>query len=133
MKPDLQWIHFNRENLSFALSNILVHRFRSLLTILGIIVGIVTVVLVASILVGVRNNIALLFQEFGPNNIFAYHLDGDPGNPTLKPEEVSRKPLKTEFARKLLDTCPSLEDAAAQILVPNIVNGRAITAKHREF
>ena len=133
MRLDLRRIHFNRENLSFALSNILAHRFRSLLTILGIIVGIVTVVLVASILVGVRNNIALLFQEFGPNNIFAYHLDGDPGNPTIKPEELTRKPLKTEFARKLVDACPSLKDAAAQILVPNMVNGRAITAKHREF
>ena len=58
-----------------------------------------TVVLVASILIGVRNNIALLFQEFGPNNIFAYHLNGDPGNPTIRPEEVSRKPLEARYAR----------------------------------
>ena len=133
MKPDAPLIHFNRENLSFALANVLAHRFRSLLTILGIIVGIVTVVLVASILVGVRSNIALLFQEFGPNNIFAYHLDGDPGNPTVKPEELTRKPLKTEFARMLLDACSSLKDAAAQVLIPNMINGRAITAKHGEF
>jgi putative ABC transport system permease protein len=133
MKPDVPLIHFNRENLSFALANVLAHKFRSLLTILGIIVGIVTVVLVASILVGVRSNIALLFQEFGPNNIFAYHLDGDPGNPTVKPEELTRKPLKTEFARMLLDACGSLKDAAAQVLIPNMMNGRAITAKHGEF
>ena len=94
-------IHFNRENLNFALANIMAFRFRSLLTILGIIVGIITVVLVASILVGVRRNLALLFQEFGPNNIFAYHLDGDPGSPTIKPEEVSRKPLETGYAKIL--------------------------------
>jgi putative ABC transport system permease protein len=125
--------HFNRENLSFALANILAHRFRSLLTVLGIIVGIVTVVLVASILVGVRQNLALLFQEFGPNNIFAYHLDGDPGNPTIKPEEISRKPLKTEFAPKLVDSCPALADAAAQILVPGVVDGRALTARYKDL
>lgn len=133
MKPRIRPRHFNRENLSFALANILAHRFRSLLTILGIIVGIVTIVLVASILVGVRRNLALLFQEFGPNNIFAYHLNGDPGNPTIKPEEVSRKPLKAEYARQLLRACPSLVDAAAQVLVPSMVEGRAITAKHREM
>jgi putative ABC transport system permease protein len=69
MKPEKTLIHFNRENLSFALANIMAQRFRSLLTVLGIIVGIVTVVLVASVLVGVRRNIVLLFQEFGPNNI----------------------------------------------------------------
>jgi putative ABC transport system permease protein len=129
----MKLIHFNRENLNFSLAGILAHKFRSLLTILGIIVGIVTVVLVASILVGVRRNIALLFQEFGPDNIFAFHLDGDPGNPQLKPEEVSRKPLRAEFARLLVETCPSLKDAAAQMLVPNIVNGRALTAKFRNM
>jgi putative ABC transport system permease protein len=129
----MKQIHFNRENLSFALANIMAFRFRSLLTVLGIIVGIITVVLVASILVGVRRNIALLFQEFGPNNIFAYHLNGDPGNPTLRPEEATRKPLRAEFARELLELCPSLADAAAQILVPSLINGRALTARHREL
>ncbi len=127
----MKQIHFKRENLSFALANIMAHRFRSLLTVLGIIVGIVTVVLVASVLVGVRRNIALLFREFGPNNIFAYHLNGDPGSPTIRPEETTRKPLKAEFARKLVEGCPSLKDAAAQILVPNLANGRALTARYK--
>jgi putative ABC transport system permease protein len=131
MKTDPRPTRFNRENLDFALANILAFKFRSLLTILGIIVGIVTVVLVASVLVGVRRNIALLFQEFGPNNIFAYHLNGDPGNPTVKPEELTRKPLRAEFARLLLDACPSLEDTAVQIMVPNLVDGRAVTARYR--
>ncbi len=129
MKP----IHFNREILSFSLANILAHKFRSLLTVLGIIVGIVTVVLVASVLVGVRRNIALLFQEFGPDNIFAFHLDGDPGNPQLKPEEVTRKPLRPEYAHMLVDACPSLKDAAAQILVPNLIEGRALTARFKNL
>ncbi|HSW37897.1 MAG TPA: ABC transporter permease [Acidobacteriota bacterium] len=131
MKRNL--IHFNRENLNFAIANILAHRFRSLLTILGIIVGIVTVVLVASVLVGVRNNIALLFQEFGPNNIFAYHLDGDPGSPTRRPEEATRRPLKAEFAGELVNACPSIVDGAAQILLPTMINGRAVTAKYRDL
>ena len=129
MKP----AHFNRENLSFALANILAHKFRSLLTIMGIIVGIVTVVLVASVLVGVRRNIALLFQEFGPDNIFAFHLEGDPANPRIKPEEITRKPLQVDFARQIVAACPSVKDAAAQILVPNLINGRALTAKHRDL
>jgi len=129
----MKQIHFKRENLSLALANIMAHRFRSLLTVLGIIVGIVTVVLVASVLVGVRRNIALLFQGFGPNNIFAYHLNGDPGSPTIRPEEITRKPLKAEFARRLAEACPSLKDAAAQILVPNLANGRALTARYKDL
>jgi putative ABC transport system permease protein len=121
---------FNGDNLNFAMANIGAHKFRSLLTVLGIIVGIVTVVLVASVLVGVQRNIALLFQEFGPDNIFAFHLDGDPANPRIRPEELTRKPLRADYARALVEKCPSLQDAAAQILVPNVINGRALTAKY---
>ena len=71
-------------------------------TILGIIIGILTVVLVASVLVGVRRNIVLLFQGLGSDNIFAYHLNSDPGNPRRSPEEITRKPLQPEFAGILL-------------------------------
>jgi len=124
-------VQFNRENLSFAFANILAHKFRSLLTVLGIIVGIVTVILVASVLNGVRQNIVLLFQEFGPNNIFVFHLQGDPYNPALRPEELTRKPLRVEYAPLLVQACPSLQDAAAQILVPNIIGNRPITARYQ--
>ena len=51
---------------------------RSTLAILGVVIGIVTVVLVASVLANVRNQVALLFRELGTDNIFAFHLTGDP-------------------------------------------------------
>ena len=123
--------YFNFENIGFALANILAHKFRSLLTVLGIIAGIVTVILVASVLVGLRQGVVNLFREFGPDNIFVFHLEGDPYNPRLKPEELTRKPLKIEHAEKLAESCPSLKDACAQILVPTIIGGRALTAKYK--
>jgi putative ABC transport system permease protein len=122
---------FTREALETALGNMLAHKFRSLLTILGIIIGIVTVVLVASVLVGVRRNIILLFQGLGTDNIFAYHLNRDPGNTRLQPEELTLRPLRPEFAPALLNACPSLKDTAVQLYVPNIVGGKALTARYR--
>ncbi len=122
--------HFNRETLSFALSNIMANKFRSLLTVLGIIAGIVTVVLVATVLVGVRSNIVELFQELGPDNVFAFHLQGDPYTPSIRPEEVSRKPLRLEFVDSLARGCPSLRDVAGQVMIPDVVGGRALTAKY---
>ena len=124
---------FNREALDSSLANILMHKLRSLLAILGIIIGIVTVVLVASVLVGVRRNIILLFQGLGTDNIFAYHLNRDPGNTRLQPEELTRKPLRPEFAPALLRACPSLKDTAVQVYVPSIVAGRAQTARYRNL
>lgn len=132
-RPKLRRIHFQRESLTFALANILAHKFRSLLTVAGIIVGIVTVILVASVLTGVRANIVRLFQEFGPDNIFAFHLDGDPANPRARPEELTRKPLRVEFAGEIARACRSVKDASAQIIVPGVVDGRAITARFRSL
>lgn len=60
------------------------------------ILGVVTVVVVASSLVGLRNSIALLFRELGSDNLFAYHLNGDPysaptdtdvARPQFRPED----------------------------------------------
>ncbi len=104
-----------------------------MLTILGIIIGIVTVVLVASVLVGVRRNIVFLFQGLGSDNIFAYHLNSDPGSTRRTPEEMTRKPIQPEFAPILAETCPSLKDVAVQIYLPNIIDGRALTARYKNF
>ncbi|MEJ2108479.1 MAG: ABC transporter permease [Acidobacteriota bacterium] len=124
---------FNRDILNTSLGNILAHKFRSLLTILGIIIGIVTIVLVASVLVGVRMNIVALFKGLGTDNIFAYHLNRDPGNTRLQPEELTLRPLKPEFAPILKRKCSSLKDTAVQLYVPNLVAGRAQTARYRNL
>ena len=58
------------ETLSMALDAIWSHKFRSALTMLGIVIGITTVVTVASLLTGLRKGIVDFFQEFGPDNIF---------------------------------------------------------------
>jgi len=46
--------------------------------------------------------------SFGPNNIFVFHLQGDSYQPTVKSEEITRKPLKVEFAFQLAESCPSV-------------------------
>ena len=57
-----------------ALESIYTHKFRSFLTILGIVVGVITAIVVASILTGMRNSIVSIVEEYGTNNIYAYHL-----------------------------------------------------------
>jgi putative ABC transport system permease protein len=59
-----------RENIKMALSAVWAHRFRSGLTILGIVIGITTVVTVSSLLTGLRKGVVTFFEEFGTDNIF---------------------------------------------------------------
>ena len=87
------------EAAGLAVEAVRAQPLRSSLAMLGVVIGIVTVVLVASTLVGLRNSVALLFRELGTDNIFAYHLNGEPysaptefdaSRPQLKPEDGAR-------------------------------------------
>jgi putative ABC transport system permease protein len=116
------------ENLQMAMSAVWVHRFRSLLTILGIVIGITTVVTVASLLTGLRQGVVVFFQELGPDNIFVYKTSGDPS--MEPPKERKRRPLKPEFADLIKRWCAdSVEDVGLELFIPPVVNGTPITAR----
>ena len=60
-------IHYH-ENVGMALQTLMAHKFRSFLTVLGIIIGVVTVIVIASILTGLRQNVITFVEEFGTDN-----------------------------------------------------------------
>ena len=64
-----------RENLAMAFDTLLAHKFRSFLTVLGIVVGVLTVIVIASILTGMRQSVVAQIEDLGTNNIFAFHLN----------------------------------------------------------
>ena len=117
-----------RETLRMSLDAIWSHKMRSGLTILGIVVGITTVVSVASLLTGLNNSIVEFFKEFGPNSIFISRVSGDPSEGGARPKELKRRPIKPEDADYLLATVRSI-DAIAISLYPKPSVGQAITAK----
>ena len=63
-----------RETLGMALDSIRGHKFRSFLTVLGIVIGVLTAIVIASILTGMRQSIISIIEEYGTNNIYAFHL-----------------------------------------------------------
>src|SRR5271156_2687298 len=86
------------QNLGIAMDAVWAHRFRSLLTILGIVIGITTVVTVASLLTGLRQGIVAFFDQRGPDNIFVFKTTGTPQNDGPNPKERRRRPIKPEYA-----------------------------------
>src|SRR5262245_42913685 len=117
-----------RETVSLALDAVWSHRFRSALTILGIVIGITTVVTVASLLTGVRKGIVDFFQEFGPDNIFVARVSGDPSGGGAQPKELKRKPLRPEYAAYLRNLVRTIEDVGISIfIIPP--RGRVLSAK----
>jgi putative ABC transport system permease protein len=101
-----------RENLTMALETLLAHKFRSFLTVLGIVVGVLTVIVIASILTGMRNNVVSEIEDLGTNNIYAFHLSTGIQVGRRPHRELLRKPLTIDDARALREQCPSVEDVS---------------------
>src|SRR5437867_3372945 len=99
------------EIISMALDSIRAHKFRSALTVLGIIIGVATVIAIASILTGLRENLVRLIQEYGTDNIYAFHLSTG-FNPNQDREERTRKPLTEEDAVAIREHTDTVEDVA---------------------
>ncbi|SPF43542.1 conserved membrane hypothetical protein [Candidatus Sulfopaludibacter sp. SbA4] len=112
-----------------AIGAVWTHRFRSLLTILGIVIGITTVVTVASLLTGLREGVVVFFQELGPDNIFLYRTSGDPSQDARIPKEAKRRALKPEYADSLRRWCFSVEDVGIDLMIPAVVDGKPITVR----
>ena len=94
------WRDTTVEAGSLALASLRTEWMRSVLAVAGIVIGIVTVVLVAAVLANVRAQIALLFRDLGTENVFAFHLTGDP-YVSASEEEARRRPLKLEFVDEI--------------------------------
>ena len=118
-----------KENLAMAMDAVWVHRFRSMLTVLGIVIGITTVVVVASLLSGVRAGIVQFFNELGPDNVFVYKTSGDPSSDFTSIKERKRKPIRKEYADIIARTSSYVEDIGLTLYIPPAPSGSIITAK----
>lgn len=98
------------EVLKMSFDSIVSHKFRSFLTILGIVVGILTAVVVASILMGMRQSIASMFEEYGTHNIYLFHLSTGFG-PSNR-DERNRKPLTLDDANAVLAQTTYVKDVS---------------------
>jgi putative ABC transport system permease protein len=115
------------QNIRMAITQVGAHRFRSLLTVLGIVIGITTVVTVASLLTGLREGVVTFFQELGPDNIFLFKTSGNPD--FEPPKERKRRALQPEYAETIRRWCGSVQDVGVQIYLPATVDGRPLTAR----
>jgi putative ABC transport system permease protein len=103
-----------RENLMLALDTLRTHKFRALLTILGVLIGTATVIGVASIFEGLDQRVVAMMEEFGTRTLFIYKFDPGIHTTSLTHEEATRKPLTYEDAMAIRELCPSVETATVE-------------------
>jgi putative ABC transport system permease protein len=110
------------ENLLMALDTLWQHKLRSFLTILGVVIGTITVIVIAAFVSGIDARVSKEIESFGTNSIYAFKFD--PGfniNPSM--EERMRKPLKEEDADAIRTECTNCEFVSPFMSPVDFVSG----------
>lgn len=84
------------------------HKLRSFLTILGVVIGTMTVIVIAAFVSGIDSRVSKEIEAFGTNSVYAFKFE--PGfnfNPSM--EERTRKPLREEDADAIRAECSNCE------------------------
>jgi putative ABC transport system permease protein len=105
-----------KELITQSLTTLWSHKFRSFLTVLGVVIGTATVIGVASLAKGMEAGFKEQIEQFGTNVAFISRLGGGPRHSELTEEERQRKPITLEDA-VALSQLPSAV-AASPILRP---------------
>jgi putative ABC transport system permease protein len=105
------------EIFRMAFDSLRAHKFRSFLTVLGIVIGVAVVIVIASLLTGVRQSIVQVVEEFGTNNIYAFHLSTGPSLGPRDAAERQRKPLTAEDGDAVARFAPAVEIVAPDLFV----------------
>src|SRR3954453_868032 len=97
------------ENLMVAFDTLRSHKVRSSLTILGIVIGVTSVIAVASIIEGLNKYIQNKVESFGARTYFISRIPVGPRFGRLPEKIRMRKYIQDTDATYLKETCPSVQ------------------------
>jgi putative ABC transport system permease protein len=106
-----------KELVSQAAGTLWSHKFRSFLTVLGVVIGTATTIAVSSIVSGMEQGFKEQIEQFGTNTAFVSRFKGGPRFSDLTEEERKRKPITYEDALALAEL--PLVEATSPVLRPD--------------
>ena len=102
-----------KEAVSQALFSIRSNKLRAFLTILGIVIGVMTVIGMVSIIQGLNNSMVTRLQSMGPHLVQFQHEEMMTfGRPTR--EQRTRKPLYYEDAVAIRENAPAIKAVSSE-------------------
>ena len=110
------------ENARMALKHVRENKVRSVLTIIGVVIGVTTLITVASILVGLDEDMRGFLDDFGPETLFVFKFDPGLHFGRLTNEERTRKPLSLDDALAIKEQCAAVREVVAEV-IPRFVGG----------
>jgi putative ABC transport system permease protein len=107
------------ENVRFAFLAVRTHKLRAFLTVLGIVVGVATVIAMVSIVTGFNNNMVRNFQSFGATLVQFQKYESRFGPGHRDESERRRKDLTYEDAVALKESIPEMRAVSPERYLRN--------------
>jgi len=112
-----------KETVTIALDTLRSNKLRSGLTILGIVIGVLTVIIISSVVNGLNQSVAGLVESLGSNVLFVFRFPAFSGRPTT--EMLTRKQFTYEDAVAMRDLPHVVAVSPALQYTDNNAPGRA--------
>jgi putative ABC transport system permease protein len=117
-----------RESVKMALNTLRANKLRSGLTILGIVIGVTTVIVISSFVNGLNNRVSEIADSLGTNVLMVTRLPFGIGRPTT--EQLTRKQLTLEDALALR-SLPHVETTDASVRYTKAFGVGDVSAKYQ--
>ena len=106
------------ENFKMAFATLKANKLRSVLTIVGVVIGVITVMLISSIISGINVAVEKEVESFGTTSIFLYKFNIGFHVGRRSQEERMRKPLTVADA-EAIKKLPTIDTAVPYLDVSN--------------
>ncbi len=108
--------HYFRENVGLAMDTLRTHKLRSMLTVLGVVIGVGVIILVVGLLDGFKGIIQSEILEWGANTAYVDRFDQTMNGGNDRPEEEKKRPpLTLENGLALVQDCPAVKSVAVSL------------------
>ncbi|HKP48305.1 MAG TPA: ABC transporter permease, partial [Pyrinomonadaceae bacterium] len=114
------------ENLKMALATLRANKLRSFLTVFGVMIGVITVMLISSIISGVDTAVKKELESYGTNSIYVIKFNSGIHIGRLSREERMRKDLTYDDA-VALQQLPAVELSVPFLDITNNFFGQKIS------
>ncbi len=101
-----------KDGILLALDSIRSNKLRAGLTILGVLIGVASVIGMASIISGLDKMVMNEIESMGSNVLYVTKFPPDVDYDKLTEEERNRKPIDFEAVQAIIDFCPSITAVA---------------------
>ena len=112
-----------KETVTMALNTLRANKLRSGLTILGIVIGVMTVITISSVVNGLNQSVAGLVESLGSNVLFVFRFPAFTGRPTT--EMLTRKQITYDDAMAMRELPHVVAVSPALQYTDNNAPGRA--------